>query len=64
MRDRSAARKRASKIPREYLAALLLDPVSLWRSRKRSVNIGCWRVLPKERCKDGAEVVCLGYGED
>jgi UDPglucose 6-dehydrogenase len=41
-----------------------LDPVSLSRAGKRSVIIDCWRVLPKERFKDVAEVVYLGYGDD
>jgi UDPglucose 6-dehydrogenase len=41
-----------------------LDLVSLRRTGKRSVIIDCWRVLPKERFKDVAEVVYLGYGDD
>jgi UDPglucose 6-dehydrogenase len=42
----------------------ILDPVSLRRAGERSVIIDCWRVWPKERFKDAADVVYLDYGDD
>lgn len=41
-----------------------LDPGSLSRTGKRSVIIDCWRLLPKERFKDVADIVYLGDGDD
>ncbi len=41
-----------------------LDPLSVWRTGRRSVIIDCWRVLPKERFRSVADVVYLGYGGD
>jgi UDPglucose 6-dehydrogenase len=39
-----------------------LDPASLQRDGKRAVIIDCWRVLPKDRFKDVAEIVYPGCG--
>jgi UDPglucose 6-dehydrogenase len=41
-----------------------LDPTFMRRASKRPVIIDCWRLLPKERFKDTAELVYLGYGTD
>ena len=41
-----------------------LDPAMLERPGKRCVIVDCWRVLPKERFKDVAEVIYLGRGDD
>jgi UDPglucose 6-dehydrogenase len=41
-----------------------LDAASFRRGGKRPVIIDCWRVLPKERFEDVAEVVYVGYGDD
>ncbi len=40
-----------------------LDPACLRRAGKRCVIIDCWRVLPKERFHDTADVVYLGNGD-
>jgi UDPglucose 6-dehydrogenase len=41
-----------------------LDPLLLQRTGRRAVIIDCWRVLPKERFREAADVVYLGDGDD
>jgi UDPglucose 6-dehydrogenase len=41
-----------------------LHPASLCGVGRRPVIIDCWRVLPKERFEDVADVVYLGYGNE
>jgi UDPglucose 6-dehydrogenase len=41
-----------------------LDPAMLERPGKRCVIVDCWRVLPKERFNNVAEIIYLGRGDD